>query len=117
MVRPDQRLTISANILKMEYESFTITGIVRKLNGDTYEEIASTQFTATRPGMYDIDMVVSITPSTEQYKSNDKETDYTVLVPWLSLSSADKAEDGSRKLLSPCRWILGSEPRRADLPE
>lgn len=65
MIRPNQMLTISAKILKMEFDTFTITGLVRKLDNTTtpytYEEICGTTYTFTRPGSYDIKMKVSVT--------------------------------------------------------
>ena len=58
-IRPNQELKVSASILKLEYDSFTVTAIVRKLNGDTYEEICSTKHTFTRVGTYEMSMWVS----------------------------------------------------------
>ena len=53
-------MKISATILKMEYDSFTVTAVVRRLlENNRYDEISSTQHTFTRVGTYDLTMRVS----------------------------------------------------------
>ena len=59
-VRPNMDMKISATILKMEYDSFTVTAVVRRLlENNRYDEISSTQHTFTRVGTYDLTMRVS----------------------------------------------------------
>ena len=58
-VRPNMDMKISATILKMEYDSFTVTAVVRRLlENNRYDEISSTQHTFTRVGTYDLTMRV-----------------------------------------------------------
>lgn len=59
-IRPNQNLRIAASILKLEYDSFTVTAIVRMLDGNAYKEICSTKRTFTRVGTYEMSMLVSI---------------------------------------------------------
>ncbi|XP_067928326.1 CD109 antigen-like [Watersipora subatra] len=66
-VRPNQLLRISAAILKLEYESFTVTAIVRKLNGDNYDEICSTTETFSRVGNYEMTMLTRDSMSPGNY--------------------------------------------------
>lgn len=57
-VRPNQMLKVSATILKLEYESFTVTAVLRKLIDNDYKEVVSGKHTFTRAGSYDIKMKV-----------------------------------------------------------
>lgn len=59
-IRPNQRMLISATVLRLESDTFTITSVVKRTNhaGTKTEEICSGRHTFTHPGLYDIDMKV-----------------------------------------------------------
>ena len=60
MIRPSQTMRLSATVIKLEFESMTITAAVKRTNhaGTVSESICNGRHTFHRPGAFDITMKV-----------------------------------------------------------